>query len=140
MFFLYPIDRFYLSVVKSILVLTLPYRKQSILPSKLIGDLNIHVFQICGFQFIGQSEPFAVMNVVQGFAILIMQMIQGYFLDETDPYQLKIYTLIIGSFGIISSIVTYFFPYKTKFIIDNRSSYLKVNMTETNDSTTRFSG
>ena len=80
------------------------------------------------------------MNVTQGFAIFCMQIIQGYYVDESSAYQLKIYTLGLGAIGILSCSITYFFPYKVKYVIENnRMSYGKVNLTEHMDSTVRSS-
>ena len=76
----------------------------------LDGAVNIHTFQILGFEFADKSGPFAVFNLIQGIWVFCMQELQG-FIDETDPEQLKYYTLATGAFGVIASGVTYFFPF-----------------------------
>jgi predicted MFS family arabinose efflux permease len=35
------------------------------------SSLNIHIFQILGFEFISQSEPFGVLNIMQGIAAFL---------------------------------------------------------------------
>ena len=39
------------------------------------SSINIHAFQILGFEFISQREPFGVLNVQQGIAAFIFQLV-----------------------------------------------------------------
>ena len=49
----------------------------------LDGAINIHSFQILGFEFASKSLPFGVFNLVQGICVFAMQEIQGQLVDET---------------------------------------------------------
>jgi len=49
----------------------------------LDGAINIHTFQILGFEFASKSLPFGVFNLVQGICVFVMQEIQGNYIDET---------------------------------------------------------
>lgn len=39
------------------------------------SSLNIHTFQILGFEFISQSEPFGVFNILEGISAFLFQII-----------------------------------------------------------------
>ncbi len=74
------------------------------------SSLNIHTFQILGFEFISQSEPFGVLNIMQGIAAFLFQLIQSK-IDTTNQRDVIIYTYCVGAFAIIAHAATFFFPY-----------------------------
>ena len=74
------------------------------------GSINIHIFQILGFEFKNQIEPFSVFNLVQGFSIFVGEFAQS-FLDIDQSKGIIMYSYICLAFGIISCSITYFFPY-----------------------------
>ena len=79
----------------------------------LDGAINIHTLQILGFEFTDKSGPFAVYNLVNGIWVFCMDLIQGQ-IDENDADQIKWYTIAVGTFGVIGSLVTFFFPFGTE--------------------------
>ena len=81
------------------------------------GIVNIHTFQILGFEFTNSSDPFSVFNLVRAIAVLLFEIIQADF-DEKDSdwtykSQLIIYTLIVGVLGFCCLLSSYFLDFKT---------------------------
>lgn len=74
------------------------------------GAVNIHTFQILGFEFVSKSEPFSVFNLVQGIAVFGVEGIQGS-IDSDDKHQQMLYTIVCGGFGMVACGITYFMPF-----------------------------
>ena len=76
------------------------------------GSQNTFLFQILGFEFASNSDPFGVFTVWQGLSVFSFQMIEGNFVDENNQHQLTVYTIIIGVIGLIFNGVTFGFKFR----------------------------
>mmetsp|Transcript_20383 Transcript_20383/g.31114 ORF Transcript_20383/g.31114 Transcript_20383/m.31114 type:complete len:169 (+) Transcript_20383:1061-1567(+) len=91
------------------------------------GALNIHCFQILGFQFVSQSEPFGVHNALNGLGVFLLEFVQQG-LDLSSPASLKVYTYAMGFLAISSVVITFWFPYVTKEDLVLMSKYGDENL------------
>lgn len=99
------------------------------------GMVNTHSFQMLGFEFETQSDPFAIFTLVQGIAVFIFQNIQGQ-LNTEDPEQLKLYTYVNNSLGIVCLFSCYFFDFrKTSNPATNVSQILQSTASSMNNPT-----
>ena len=75
------------------------------------GVVNIIVFRILGFEFVSNSEPFGVFNLIQGLAVFGVQLLQGT-IDTSNANDIMVYSIICGVVGIISCLILFMFPFK----------------------------
>ena len=73
------------------------------------SSVQTHSFQMMGFEFDNNYEPFAIYNLIGAVVIFAFQIGQSFV--DTPEKQL-IYVLCIGVFGIGATITTFFFNFK----------------------------
>ena len=73
------------------------------------ATVNTHCFEICGFEFDNNSEPYSLFNMAQAAAVFIFQIIESA-IDSRTKY--IVYSSFIGVIGIVSCGVTYFFEFR----------------------------
>eukprot|EP00347_Sterkiella_histriomuscorum_P010332 403376713 len=73
------------------------------------ATVNTHCFEILGFEFDNNYEPFCIFNLAQALGVFFFQIIESS-LDSRTKYM--VYTTFIGVIGVYSCCLTYFFEFR----------------------------
>ena len=95
------------------------------------ATVSTHCFELCGFEFDNNTEPYCLFNLLQALGVFIFQILESV-IDTRTKY--IVYSSFIGLFGIFSCGSTYLFEYR------NAKSQLDIStvvMTQGNATTNR---
>ena len=87
--------------------------------------MNTHCFEICGFEFDNNIEPYSLFNFAQAIGVFFFQIIEST-LDQSRTKYI-IYTSFIGVFGIYACTITYFFEYRDVRSTDTSATKVKID-------------
>ena len=73
------------------------------------STVSTHCFELCGFEFDNNTEPYSLFNLLQALGVFIFQIIESV-IDTRIKY--IVYASFIGLIGIYSCGVTYFFEFR----------------------------
>ena len=74
------------------------------------ATVNTHCFEMLGFEFENNYEPYSIFNLLQAAGACAFLMLET-FVDSQPKY--FAYTCAVGLFGLVSCGSTYFFKFKT---------------------------
>ena len=72
------------------------------------SSVNVHTYSLLGFEFVSNSEPFALSYMVYSFVTFIFELIEGFVTDQNSNL---IYISFLSFLGLIAINTTWWFPY-----------------------------
>ncbi|CDW80707.1 major facilitator superfamily protein [Stylonychia lemnae] len=73
------------------------------------GGVNTHCFEMLGFEFANNYEPYSIFNLLQALGASIFLIVASFVNDQSTFIG---YSSAIGAFGILSCGITYFFRFR----------------------------
>ena len=73
------------------------------------ATVSTHCFELCGFEFDNNTEPYSLFNFLQALGVFIFQILESV-IDTRTKY--IVYSSFIGLFGIFACGCTYIFEYR----------------------------
>ncbi len=73
------------------------------------ASINTHSYEILGFEFDNNSEPYSIFNLAQALGVVVFQLIEAA-LDSNTKY--LVYTAGVGAIGVYSCGLTFFFQFR----------------------------
>lgn len=87
------------------------------------STVNTHCFEMLGFEFDNNVEPFSVFNLWQALGVFIFSFIET--LLETREHYI-VFISVIGVLGVLSCGTTYYFDFKASEALVSRNHLTKV--------------
>jgi hypothetical protein len=75
------------------------------------ATVNTHCFELCGFEFDTNTEPYSLFNFAQALGTFFFSIMESM-IDSRVKY--IVYTSIIGLIGVWSCGLTYFFEFRNQ--------------------------
>jgi predicted MFS family arabinose efflux permease len=75
------------------------------------ATVNTHCFELCGFEFDTNTEPYSLFNLAQAMGVFVFTLIESV-IDTRVKY--IVYTSFIGLIGVWACGLTYFFEFRNQ--------------------------